>query len=78
MSGWNVWKGEMQKWRGRSWRGPDAHWCYDWDELPVDAFTPEYDCCVCYPKSLLGRFCNWLYMKWFNRRAARALAGEKR
>lgn len=53
------------RWRGKVLRGPDAHWCGDWDELPVSACTPEYDCCTC-KKSLLGRIFNWFYMKWWN------------
>lgn len=55
------WKQEMLKWRGRSWVAPDAHWCADWDELPVDACTAEYVCCVCFPKTVRGRVCNWLW-----------------
>ncbi len=54
--------------RGRILRGPDCHYCYDWDGLPISACTPEYDCCVCYKKTRLGRLVNWLYMWHFNRR----------
>ena len=39
----------------------DGHYCPDWDELAVSAWTPEYDCCCC-SKTLLGRFFNWLFM----------------
>ena len=44
----------------------DGHYCADWDELAVSAWTPEYDCCVCFKKTWLGRIVNWLYMHWFN------------
>jgi hypothetical protein len=30
--------------------GQFAHWCPDWDYLPVDETTPEWECCTCYPK----------------------------
>lgn len=59
---------DMLKWRGRSWLGPDAHWCMDWDELPVDAMTPEYEMCIC-KKTLWGRICNWMFMVYFNKTA---------
>lgn len=60
------WEIDCLKWRGRVLRGPDGHWCYDWDGLPVSAFTPEYSCCT-ETKTRWGRVCNWLYMLWFNR-----------
>lgn len=74
----NALREDMLKWRGRKWLGPDAHWCNDWDGLPVDALTPEYDCC-CEPKTLLGIIANWFYMRYFNyfERKARRLEGDK-
>ena len=59
------WAADCIKWRGRILDGPDAHWCCDWDDLPIDALTPEYDCCTC-KKTLKGRIYNWLFMKWWN------------
>ena len=44
----------------------DGHYCADWDELAVSAWCPEYDCCVCFPKSRLGLAINWFVMKRFN------------
>jgi hypothetical protein len=44
----------------------DGHYCADWDELPVSSLTLEYTCCVCYPKTLRGRLCNYVFMLWFN------------
>lgn len=23
------------------------HWCPDWDHMPIDAASPEYECCTC-------------------------------
>ena len=43
----------------------DGHYCYDWDGLAVSAWTPEYDCCVCFKKTWRGRIANWFFMKWF-------------
>jgi hypothetical protein len=43
----------------------DGHWCNDWDGLAVSAWTPEYDCCVDFDKTLRGRIINWFFMKWF-------------
>ena len=43
----------------------DGHYCFDWDELAVSAWTQEYDCCTDFPKSILGRvinrFCVWRF-----------------
>lgn len=63
------WETDCIEWRGKVLRGPDAHWCDEWDGLPVTAFTPEYSACTCGGKTLLGRICNWLYMLWFDWRA---------
>lgn len=44
------WKADCMKWRGRVLAGKYAHWCPDWDFLPVDETTPnEFDCCTCFP-----------------------------
>lgn len=43
----------------------DGHYCIDWDELAVSAWTHEYDCCIDFPKSRLGRVINWIVMKRF-------------
>lgn len=43
------WAAECIRWRGRVLTGRFAHWCHDWDLLPVDETTPnEFDCCHCY------------------------------
>ncbi len=35
-------------WRKRILTGNLAHWCYDWDCLPVDETTIEIECCNCF------------------------------
>ena len=44
----------------------DGHYCMDWDEMAVSAWTPEYDCCCDFEKSRLGRIINWYVMLRFN------------
>jgi hypothetical protein len=44
----------------------DGHFCYDWDGLAVSAHTMEYDSCVCFPKSRLGRLINRFAVLRFN------------
>jgi len=41
------WIEDCQRWRGRVLDGEFAHWCHDWDGLPVDETTPEFECCSC-------------------------------
>jgi hypothetical protein len=43
-----LWITDCLKWRGKVLTGENCHWCYDWDGLPVDETTPEWDCCACY------------------------------
>lgn len=33
---------------GKVLTGGKAHWCPDWDFLPIDETCPEIDGCVCY------------------------------
>ncbi len=37
------------KWRKRVLTGEHAHFCNDWDGLPVDETTPEWPC-GCYDR----------------------------
>ncbi len=39
----------MQFW-GRVLTGGRAHWCNDWDDLPIDDTCEEFKCCTCYPE----------------------------
>lgn len=41
------WKADSLKWRGEVLKGRFAHWCNEWDGLPVDETTEEFDCCGC-------------------------------
>lgn len=41
------WEQDCLRWRGRVLRGKYAHWCYDWDFLPVDETTDEMESCAC-------------------------------
>jgi len=44
---YKEWEKDCLKWRGRILTGNNAHWCLDWDCLPVDDTTPEWPCkCV--------------------------------
>ena len=48
-SGWNAaqernWCADCMKWRGRVLTGKFRHWCFEWDGLPVDETTPEWEC----------------------------------
>lgn len=42
------WIEDCLRWRGTVLTGEYAHWCYDWDDLPVDETTEEFECCTCY------------------------------
>jgi hypothetical protein len=42
------WKEDCLKWRGLLLTGKYAHWCDEWDGLPVDETCPEWPC-GCYP-----------------------------
>jgi hypothetical protein len=32
---------------GRVLKGEKAHWCPEWDYLPIDDTCPEIECCTC-------------------------------
>lgn len=38
-------KRDSMKWRGCVLTGKFAHWCYDWDFLPVDETCDEFTSC---------------------------------
>ena len=44
------WQDDCLRWRGRLLTGTYAHYCYDWDMLPVDESTPEYQGCTCFSR----------------------------
>lgn len=43
MSG-DEWRRDCMKWRGKVLTGRFGHWCYGYDELPVDETCPEWPC----------------------------------
>ena len=42
------WRADCLRWRGKVLTGKRAHWCWDWDGLPVDETTCEFECCTCW------------------------------
>lgn len=42
-----IWAKDCIHWRGRVLVGARAHWCWDWDGLPVDETTAEHETCTC-------------------------------
>jgi hypothetical protein len=38
------WVSDCMKWRRRVLTGKYTHWCFDWDELPIDETCPEWPC----------------------------------
>jgi len=38
------WEADCLKWRGRVLTGENAHYYFDWDELPIDETCPEWPC----------------------------------
>lgn len=41
------WDQDCMRWHGRLLTGQRAHWCPDWDFLPVDETTAEISACTC-------------------------------
>lgn len=42
------WIEDCRKWQGVVLSGKYAHWCHEWDELPIDETCLEFICCNCY------------------------------
>ena len=42
------WMQDCMHWWGRVLTGRFAHWCNDWDDLPIDDTCDEFACCTCY------------------------------
>jgi len=38
------WIEDSMRWRGKVLTGKHAHWCPDWDFLPIDETCPEWPC----------------------------------
>lgn len=41
------WIDDCTKFYGKVLTGADAHWCPDWDFLPIDSTCKEIECCTC-------------------------------
>lgn len=41
------WVEDCMEWWGRVLTGEKAHWCFDWDDLPIDETCEEYEFCNC-------------------------------
>lgn len=39
---------KSQKTHGRILKGQYAHWCTDWDDMPIDETCMEFASCTCY------------------------------
>lgn len=42
------WIEDCMRWIGHVLHGEHIHWCAEWDGLPVDETTKEYECCHCF------------------------------
>lgn len=44
------WRKDCEKYGGVGFilTGKFAHWCWEWDGLPIDETVPEFRCCPCY------------------------------
>lgn len=41
------WQEDCLRWWGRALTGAHAHWCPDWDYLPIDDTCSEVAGCTC-------------------------------
>lgn len=70
-----AWDEDCLRWHGTILRGPDRHWCWDWDGLPIDATCREYQGCTC-EKTFLGKIVGNIKGRWW-RRFERQLTAEE-
>lgn len=42
------WIHDCRVWYDRLLTGKFAHYCLDWDNIPVDETTEEWKCCTCF------------------------------
>lgn len=45
----NEWIEDSKKYHGKVLTGKFAHWCLEWDDLPIDETCPEFKVCLCFP-----------------------------
>lgn len=41
------WELDCMHWYGEILQGDFKHWCYDWDDLPIDEHCSEFMNCTC-------------------------------
>lgn len=46
-----AWELDCKQYYGRILDPSDtyAHWCNDWDDLPINSTSPEFESCTCFP-----------------------------
>ena len=49
-----LWIEDCEKSVGRPLLGSMAHYCYEWDGMPVDETTREFECCLCWNEGCDG------------------------
>jgi len=43
----DAWGNDCMRWWGYILTGQKAHWCPDWDYLPIDETLNEINACTC-------------------------------
>jgi len=41
------WEDDCMHWHGKVLQGEKAHWCPEWDGLPIDETCAEFESCIC-------------------------------
>jgi hypothetical protein len=49
------WIDDSLRWRGTILTGEYAHWCPDWDYLPIDETSSEWPCPCCMSDGVNGK-----------------------
>jgi len=65
------WDEDCLLWRGAVLTGRGAHWCGEWDDLPVDETCPEWPCCHVAFAYLPRKLKKWAKLGYPNRRSNR-------
>lgn len=56
------WEEDCMHYWGKVLTGKYAHWCYDWDGLPVDETCEEFKACCCYPVQRRKNYLTWVFL----------------
>lgn len=51
------WNEDCLRWRGKVLTGKYKHWCHEWDGLPVDETSQEWNTCTCWPADAYSEAC---------------------